>query len=69
MALEEVEFSEDERFWLITLSYQIKAEPAPKAAVPSMAAFFGPTSMTKYKVFKVDAQSGKVVSMKIRKFE
>lgn len=69
MALEEVEFSEDEKFWLITLSHHVKAERSPKAGVASMQALFGPATDTKYKVFKVDAHTGKVISMKIRKFE
>jgi hypothetical protein len=50
VSVEEAELSEDERFWLITLGYEF-------------APFGGPKE---YKVFKVDAQSGEVLSMKIR---
>ena len=50
--LEEVELSDDERHWLITLSYT--AGNAPIAFV------------RKYKTFKVEASSGRVIAMKIR---
>jgi hypothetical protein len=49
LQLEETELSDDERFWLITLSYQ-----------------FSPIQSPKYKVFKIDSNTGRVVSMKIR---
>lgn len=54
--LEEVELTEDGKYWLITLSYPIA----------------NPLSITKqlkkreYKVFKINVESGKVQSMKIR---
>jgi hypothetical protein len=50
LALEEVELSNDERYWLITLSYSDN---------PILAG-------VKYKTFKIDAESGRVFSMKIR---
>ncbi|GMU22665.1 MAG: hypothetical protein AMXMBFR13_27500 [Phycisphaerae bacterium] len=50
--LEEVELSEDGREWLITLSYF--------ANTPYV---FG---QKEYKIFRVDAHSGEVKSMKIR---
>ena len=50
-SLEEVELSENERFWFVTLGY-----PAP----------FGPFGKREYKVFKVKADTGQVVAMKIR---
>lgn len=53
--LEEVELSEDDKHWLITLSFQ-------SIAGPSLGIF----NKRQYKVFKVDADTGKVVSMKIR---
>lgn len=54
--LEEVEISEDGKNWLITLSY-----PVP----PTITAIF----KRKYKVFTIDAETGQVKSMKIRKVE
>jgi len=57
--LEEVELVEDGKFWLITLSFQ----PPPTIGVllqkPSR----------QYKTLKVDAETGQVLSMKIRELE
>ncbi len=54
--LEEVELSEDGQYWLITLSY-------PR---PGIEALFG-DGKREYKQFKIEASTGKVISMKIRK--
>lgn len=51
IGLEEIELSEDKKYWLITLSH-------PKGYIGSVM---------DYKIFKVDAYTGKVLSMKIRK--
>ena len=48
--LEEVELTEDESYWLITLSYRDSHL----------------TTERSYKKFKIDAQTGQVQSMKIR---
>ena len=56
--LEEVELSEDGRYWLITLSYPERNE------LPGLLKF-----KRKYKVFKIDGDTGEVKSMKIRKVE
>jgi hypothetical protein len=53
LALEEAEPSKDGRYWLITLGYH-----------PTIF-----TSRRNYKLFTVDAETGKVVSMKIRRLE
>jgi hypothetical protein len=58
-SLEEVELSDDEKYWSITLGYDVAAN---RPLIP--AELLPPT--TKYKVFKVDAATGKVLSMKIR---
>lgn len=55
--LEEVELSEDEMYWLITLSF-----PSPSS---SSHPIFGGGGR-RYKIFKVDADTGEVLSMKIR---
>lgn len=55
--LEEVELSEDGQYWLITLGY-------PKDDVSGL--FFGTATQREYKQFKIEAGTGKVVSMKIR---
>ena len=60
LRLEEVEQSEDERYWLITLGFTEEG---------SRAAFTFPRPsdyVRRYKVFKIDANTGKVVAMKIR---
>ena len=51
--LEEVEKTEDGGYWLITLSY------LPRGQLPF-------SEKRKYKIFKVNAESGEVLSMKIR---
>jgi len=63
-SLEEVELSEDGSHWLITLSFEITANPGLSVTLLS----FQPPK-TKFKVFKVDAKTGKVIAMKIRKLE
>jgi len=57
--LEEVEISDDGRHWLITLSYPV----APELAALNF------NFKRKYKVFTIDAKTGEVKSMKIRKVE
>ena len=57
--LEEVEISDDGKYWLITLSYPM----------PGQLPTIDPNHKRKYKVFKIDAETGQVVSMKIRNVE
>jgi hypothetical protein len=57
--LEEVELTDDGKFWLITLSY-----PGPREL-----GTFNISPKRKYKLFKIDAKTGDVKSMKIRKVE
>jgi hypothetical protein len=71
VALEEVELLEDENCWNITLGFD---EPIgrTRSSVPlnkSLTDLFGTPLTRKFKVFKVDAKTGKVVSMRIRKLE
>ena len=61
-SLEEVEMSQDGLFWSITLSFEIPSKPNNPMHM------FQPPK-TKFKVFKVDAKTGKVVAMKIRRLE
>jgi hypothetical protein len=63
-SLEEVELSEDGTHWLITLSFEIPANPR----LGGVLVQFQPPK-TKFKVFKVEAKTGKVVAMNIRKLE
>jgi hypothetical protein len=56
--LEEIEFSEDERYWFVTLSFK----QYPTSGISEI----WEAAEKKLRLFKVDARSGKVVSMKIR---
>ena len=74
LGLEEVELSEDGDFWLITLGFnepESLAESARARQISgSLASILAvPGSKRKFKLFKVDAHSGRVVSMKIRRVE
>ena len=57
MQLEEVELTDDGQYWLITLSYPGDPPNNPFLNLPSNR---------KYKVFRIDAETGEVKSMKIR---
>ncbi|MFD2570079.1 hypothetical protein ACFSUS_05495 [Spirosoma soli] len=59
--IEEVELDETQHYWLITLSFPVENEPAS-----TLTAILQPKVQRKYKVFKIDAENGKVESMKIR---
>lgn len=61
--LEEVEFSEDERFWLITVGYD---NPAAVDALKGKYVLPRQIPTRKYKVVRVDAKTGRPVSIKIR---
>jgi len=56
--LEEVELTSDKKFWLITLSY----EGVSNSVASSL--LVGKTVL--YKIFKLDAKTGTILSMKIR---
>ncbi len=58
LRLEEVEFSEDRKYWLITLGFIANTTGEEES-------FFSKKERD-YKVFKVNAETGKVESMKIR---
>lgn len=62
-SLEEVEMSDDERHWLITLGFPKQRDPFEAGSL------FVDRPQTKFKVFKIDARTGRVVAMKIRKLE
>lgn len=63
LLLEEVELSEDEKHWLITLSYTSEPPPPPPSGLDKL---FSNGSSRKYKLFKIDAATGKVEAMNIR---
>jgi len=60
LRLEEVEMSEDGKFWDVTMSFVVREATAYLS--------LGDSAKTReYKVFKVNAETGQVQSMKIRK--
>ncbi len=62
-SLEEIEMSKDGQFWLVTIGFN---EPRPKnESLPK----FLQVPLRKLKVFKVEAATGRVLSMKIPKEE
>lgn len=63
LRLEEVELSEDKTFWLVTLGF---SRPTDKDNNPLGDILTLPKPQREYKVFKVDAETGEVQSMKIR---
>ena len=69
LELEEVELTEDEKFWLITLGYMPITKNPFGALVPDPIPkiFKSPSGPPKYKQFKIDAETGKVQAMMIRK--
>jgi formyltetrahydrofolate synthetase len=73
LLLEEVELSDDERFWHVTLSAVLPAPMGEGSATIGLAAALeaaarGSAQLRRrvYKVFKVDASTGTVRSMKMR---
>ena len=56
--LEEVELTDDKAYWFITLSYE--------GVSHSVASSLLVGKSVRYKIFKLDAESGNVISMKIR---
>lgn len=63
--IEEVELSEDEKYWFITLGYDI---PGTSKTPKFQEALGAPSKLDReYKIFKIEAGTGRVISMKIRK--
>ena len=58
LQLEEVELTDDHKFWMITLSY----------VAPGSVIFVYPTPKD-YKIFKIGSEDGEVLSMKIRQIK
>lgn len=66
LQLEEVELTEDEKYWLITLGFAPAPSSAQSTPLPAFLAGIRPSAERKYRVFKVNAENGKVLSMKMR---
>jgi hypothetical protein len=63
--LEEVELSENKRYWYITLSFSRPIAKTERTLIPD-AISLATKSEREYKIFTVDAETGEVKSMKIR---
>ncbi|MBO1437913.1 hypothetical protein [Meiothermus sp. CFH 77666] len=60
LRLEEVELSPDNQFWEVTLSFVVRE--------PTAYLSLGDAARTReYKIFRINAETGQVQSMKIRK--
>lgn len=67
--LEEVELSEDKRFWFVTLGFERPVAQRKNALSELLPAPALPPDYKyerEYKIFKIDAETGEVQSMKIR---
>ena len=67
--LEEVELSADDRFWLITLGFyrhKPAVTPLDELANTGITGLTAADRTRVYKVIKIDADTGKPVSMKMR---
>ncbi len=62
LTLEEIELSQDERYWRVTLSFARAA--TRKSAIEAMT---GQEGVPIYKVLEIDVETGHVHSMKSRK--
>ena len=56
--LEEAELTDDKSHWFITISYEGVANSVASSLLVGKS--------VRYKIFKLDAKSGEVISMKIR---
>ena len=64
LALEEVELTEDDRYWLITLGFS--TETIAPVGMNVFGSPITPEYTRKYKLFKIDTKTGEVYSIKIR---
>ena len=65
--LEEVELTEDEKFWLVTIGFSVQPLSSGQTATGSSAASSSRGPAHVYKTMKVDASSGRALSLKIKK--
>lgn len=63
LELEEVELSEDAKTWLVTLGFTSKKEQNVSELLASRQA------MREYKLFRIDAETGQILSMKTRTYD
>jgi hypothetical protein len=66
--LEELELSDDSKYWTVTVSYPVKKTPEGESVpeVPeSLAKFLNSTPKRKWRTLKIDSQDGKLLAMKV----
>ncbi len=68
IVLEEVESTDDEKAWRVTLSALLpeSKELSNTSPIAAAMASWGPTKRRVYKVLTIDAETGNMKSMKIR---
>jgi hypothetical protein len=68
LELEEVEISDDEKYWFITLGFSVPEVKSGKTNSPlsRMLTEREKEHSRKYKIFRISAETGKVQAMKIR---
>lgn len=62
LMLEEVELSDDDKYWIVTLGF----DRTKQSTGDIRDILVGPSYQRVYKMVKVDAQKGRAVSMKMR---
>lgn len=62
--LEEVELSDDKKYWLITLGYDVPVRN--RNSLERIMPSYSPTYRREYKLFKVNSETSQVEAMKIR---
>ncbi len=65
--VEEVELTEDEKFWLVTVGFNIKPGETSRPASPGGTSAYSKGPDHVYKTMKVDATNGRALSLKIKK--
>lgn len=66
--LEEVELSEDQKYWLITLGFDLPVNTQNPFGISSVITPRGEKLLKReYKLFKVNSETNEVEAMKIRK--
>lgn len=63
LLLEEIELSQDNKFWLVTIGF---STPRPAGMIPTILTGSGSADRS-FKLIKIDTETGQAVSMKIRK--
>ncbi len=66
LQLEEVQLSDDDKYWLITFGYDTDRMPALEYGRSGDFTPVKPQYIRDYKIVTVDAETGKPISMKIR---